>query len=35
MEQEKLTKSCKKCNTIKELKFMVKHSDMKDGKLYK
>ena len=34
MEQEKLTKLCKKCNTVKELKFMVKHSGMKDGYNY-
>lgn len=34
MEQEKLTKLCKKCNTVKELKFMVKHSGMKDGYSY-
>jgi uncharacterized protein YlaI len=31
MDQEKLTKLCKKCNTVKDLKFMVKHSAMKDG----
>lgn len=34
MDQEKLTKLCKKCNTVKELKFMVKHSAMKDGYSY-
>lgn len=34
MEQEKLTKLCKKCNTVKELKFMVKHAGMKDGYSY-
>jgi len=31
---EKITKLCKKCNTEKELKFMVKHSGMKDGYSY-
>lgn len=34
MEEKKLTKLCKKCNTKKELKFMVKHSGMKDGYSY-
>lgn len=32
--EEKLTKLCKKCNTEKELQFMVKHKGMKDGYSY-
>lgn len=32
--EEKKTKLCKKCNIEKELKFMVKHSGMKDGYSY-
>lgn len=32
--EELKKKLCKKCNTEKELKFMVKHSGMKDGYSY-
>lgn len=35
MEEKVIIKLCKKCNKEKELKFMVKHSQAKDGYLYK
>lgn len=34
MEEKIITKLCKKCNKEKELKFMVKHSAMKDGYMF-